>query len=157
MDRRSSPTRTWLIIVGILIVAGVSAYFVGGAVGRGAGTRETADAKARLQSAQARLSSLDSNNQLLKADVWTYRAAAALDSRNFGVANEAVASAVASLNGVDASAGGVDSGALASVKTEAAGVRISVATNLETQRAQLMRLADDIAALSGPSATVRGH
>jgi hypothetical protein len=152
MDRRSSPTRTWLIVVGILIVAGVAAFFVGRAVGHGAGAREAAAAKAGLQSAQTRVVSLQSAKQLLNADVWAYRAAVALDNRNFGVANDAVAGVVASLNAVDAAAAGVDGGSLALVKTEAAGVRISVATNLETQRAQLIRLADDIGALSGPPA-----
>jgi hypothetical protein len=157
MERRSSPTRTWLIVLGILIVAGVAAYFVGGALGRGAGAREAADAKAGLQSAQARVASLQSANQLLNADVWAYRAAVALDNRNFGVANDAVAGVVASLNAVDAAAAGVDGGSLASAKSEAAGVRISVATNLESQRAQLIRLADDIGALSGPSAKAPGR
>ncbi len=157
MERRPSGTRTWLIVVGVLLVAGVAAFFIGRAVGHGAGAQEAADAKARLQSAQTQIKSLRSAKQLLSADVWTYRAAVALDNRNFGVANDAVASVVASLNGVDASAAGLDSESLASVKTEAAGVRISVATNLQTQRTQLIRLADDIAALSGSSANVRGH
>lgn len=80
-----------------------------------------------------------------------YRAAVALDNRNFGVANDDVARVVASLNGVDATAAGVDNASLAAVKSEAAGVRISVATNLQSQRAQLLRLADDLSALSGKS------
>ena len=110
-----------------------------------------------LQGAQARVASLQSARQLLNADVWAYRAAVALDNRNFGVANDAVAGVVASLSAVDAAAAGVDGGSLASVKTEAAGVRISVATNLETQRAQIIRLADDIGALSGPPAKPQRH
>ena len=157
MERRSSPTRTWLIAVGLLIVAGVAAYFVGRTLGYASGAREAADARAGLQGARTQIASLQAVKQLLNADVWTYRAAAALDNRNFGVANDAVARAVANLNSVDASAARLGGGALASVKAEAAAVRISVATNLETQRTQLMRLADDIAALSGPSAPEGGH
>lgn len=153
MERRFSGTRNWLIVVGVLVVAGVAAYFVGNA----AGTRETAAAKAQLQGAQTQVASLQSVKQLLTADVWAYRAAAALDNRNFGVANDAVATVVGSLNAVDASAAGIEGGSLATVKTEAAAVRISVATNLESQRAQLIRLADDIMALSSRLADNSAH
>jgi hypothetical protein len=148
MERRFSGTRNWLIVVGVLVVAGVAAYFVGNA----AGTREAAAAKAQLQGAQTQVASLQSVKQLLTADVWAYRAAAALDNRNFGVANDAVAKVVASLNAVDGAAAGVDNAPLAALKTEAAGVRISVATNLEPQRTQLIRLADGITSLSDQSA-----
>lgn len=151
MERRSG-TRNWLIVVGVLIVAGVAAYFVGTAIEHGARTREAAAAKAQLQSAQTQVASLQSVKQLLNADVWAYRAAVALDNRNFGVANDAVAKVVASLNAVDAAAAGLDNGSLAALKTEAAGVKISVATNLEPQRTQLIRLADDITALTDQSA-----
>jgi len=152
---RSSGTRNWLIVVGILIVAGVAAYFAGIAVEHAARTREAAAAKIQLQSARTKVASLQSFRQLLTADVWAYRAAVALDNRNFGVANDDVAKVVASLSAVDASAAGLDNGSLTALKTEAAGVRISVATNLESQRTQLIRLADDITALSGrPSAGI---
>jgi hypothetical protein len=68
--------------------------------------------------------------QLLDAGVPAYRAAVALDNRNFGVANDAVATVVSCLKVVDASAAGIDDGPLAALKTEAAGVRISVAADL---------------------------
>lgn len=152
MEWRSSATRNWLIIVGVLIVAGVAAYFLGAAVEHEARARDAAAAKAQLQSAQTQVASLQSVKELLTADVWAYRAAVALDNRNFGVANDDVAKVVANLNAVDASAAGLDNGSLTALKTEVAGVKISVATNLESQRTQLIRLADAITALSGQSA-----
>jgi hypothetical protein len=157
MERRSAGARNWLIVVGLLIVAGIAAYFIGRALEHEHGARDAAATKVRLQSAQTQIASLQSFKQLLNADVWAYRAAVALDNRNFGVANDAVATVVASLNAVDPSAAGLDSGSLAALKSEAAAVKISVATNLEFQRAQLIHLADDITALSGRSADSRGH
>ena len=149
MEPRSAGSRNWLILVAVLIVAGVAAYFVGTAVEHGARSRDVAAAKAQLQSAQTRVASLQSVNRLLSADTWAYRAAVSLDNRNFGVANDDVAKVVANLNAVDASAARVDLGSLAALRTEAAAVKISVATNLEPQRAQLLRLADGVTALSG--------
>ena len=154
MDSRFGA-RNWLIVVGVLVVAAVAAYLAGTGIEHAARVGEAEAAKAQLQRAQAQVASLQSVRQLLTADVWAYRAAAALDSRNFGIANDAVAQVVTSLNKVDVAAAGLDNGPLAAVKTEAAGVRISVATNLEAQRAQLIRLAADITALADQSAAKR--
>ena len=152
MESHSSGARNGLILVGVLIVAGVAAYFVGTAVEHQARSRDVAAAKAQLQGAQTRVASLQSINRLLSADTWAYRAAVSLDNRNFGVANDDMAKVVASLNAVDASAAGIDDGALAALKAEAAAVRISVAVNLEPQRTQLIHLADGVTALSDQSA-----
>ena len=156
MEQRSSGARNWLIVVGLLIVAGVAAYFVGAAVEHAARARDAAAAKAQLQSAQTQVASLQSVKQLLTADVWAYRAAAALDNRNFGVANDAVTRVVASLNSVNVAAAGLESEPLNALKGEASGVKISVATNLEAQRAQLLRLATDTTALVEKSAAKTG-
>ncbi len=151
MEPHSAGARNWLILVGVLIVAGVAAYFVGTAVEHQARSRDVAAAKAQLQSAQVRVASLQSINRLLSADTWAYRAAVSLDNRNFGVANDDMAKVVASLNAVDASAAGIDGAPLAALKTEAAAVKISVAVNLEAQRTQLIHLADGITALADRS------
>jgi predicted secreted protein len=148
------------VVIGALIVAGVAAYFAGGTIEHSARTRDAAAAeqkyaavKTQLQGAQTQLASVQSANTLLTANVWAYRATVALDNRNFGLANDAVANVVASLNGVDAAAAGLDSAALKALQVEAAGVKIAVATNLEAQRSQLLRLAADITALAGPKPT----
>jgi len=130
-----------LIVVGILIVAGIAAYFVGSGIENSARVREAADAKAQI-------ASLRSVDHLLDANLWAYRAAAALDNRNFGVANDAVAHVVAGLNKVDPTAMGLEAAPLAALKTEAAGVKIAVATDLQSQRAQLLKLAADIDAVA---------
>lgn len=150
MQTRSS-SRTWLTVVVILVIAGIAAYFVGGAVERGtssqavvAAQQRTANVQSKLNSAQAQIAAVQSVNHLLSANVWTYRAAVALDNRNFGVANDAVSKAAANLGAVDATAAGVNAEAMTSLKKEAAGIKISVAINLETQRDQLLHLATDI-------------
>ncbi len=160
MVKRSSGTQIWLFVVVVLIGAGVAAYFVGRAMERNAseqaanaGQQQYAAVKSQLQGAQGQIASLQSANQLLTANVWAYRASVALDNRNFGVANAAVAKVVTSLSTVDATSAGLDSKSLAALQKEAAGVKISVATNLESQRTQLLHLAASITALVGQADT----
>jgi hypothetical protein len=150
MEAPSSGLRNWVaVVIGVLIVAGVAAYFAGGAIEHSARARDAAAAEQKYTAVKTQLASVQSANKLLTANVWAYRATVALDNRNFGLANDAMANVVASLNGVDAAAAGLDSAALKEIQTEAAGVKIAVATNLEAQRSQLVRLAADITALSG--------
>ena len=155
MEKRSTGARGWLIVVVVLVIAGVVAYFVGGAMERGAQTQDAAAAasrytavQAKLIDAQAQIHSLQSLNQLLGANMWTYRAAIALDNRNFGVANTDVVKAAASLGSVDAAAAGLDPKAVESLQKEAGAIHISVAINLESQRNELLHLAGGIGALA---------
>ncbi len=151
MKAQTSPTRYWLIVVAILFLGGVIAYFVGGWRGHAARERETSQARTALQTVQSELVTRRSVDQLLAADIWAYRAAVALDNRNFGVANDAMAKVTASLNRVEPAAVGVGDAAAFKVKSEAPAVRISVAQDLEAQRTQLIQLAADIGALADQS------
>jgi hypothetical protein len=156
MKAQSSSTRIWLIVVAILLLGGVIAYVVGGAREHAARLRDSTQSAAALQTARTRLAACRSVNQLLAADAWTYRAAAALDNRNFGVAGDAMAKVEASLNRLDPAAAGVGDAAVARVRSEAAAVRISVAQNLEAQRGQVIQLAADIGALADQAMAKRG-
>ncbi len=160
MEKHSSGTRNWLIVVFVLIIAGVAAYFAGGFIERNARARDViaaqqqcATVRTQLASAQGHNASLQSVNHLLTANVWAYRAAVALDNRNFGMAHDAVGKVVANLNGVDAVAAGLDGNAVTAEKNEAVGVKISVAANLESQRTQVLHLASGISALVGQIGT----
>jgi hypothetical protein len=103
--------------------------------------------KTQLQDVQTKLSAAQSTNKLLGASVLTYRAMVALDNRNFGVANDDVAKALASLNAIGEPGTGIDGAALSALKKQAAGVKIRVATDLESQHTQLLHLATSINAL----------
>jgi hypothetical protein len=164
MERLPSRVLTWLLVVAVLIVAGVSAYFAGTVSESAARARDAAAAAQRysvvdgkLRSAQTDIASLQSVNQLLRADLWIYRAAAELDARNFGRANEAVAKTVAALNAVNPTAAGIEAAPLTAVRAEAASVNIAVATDLGAQRAQLLRLAADVNVLVESLAAARGR
>jgi hypothetical protein len=134
MATRSSATRPLLIAVAVLVLIAIGAYFVGGA----------------LEHAKSgpKIAALQSSNRLLTADVWAFRASVALDNRNFGTANDAVAKVVVNLSAVDSGAAGVDPASLTALKAEASAIKISVATDLQTQRAPLIHLANDIADLA---------
>ena len=148
MEKRSSGTRAWVITVVILIVAGVAAYFAGTFVERSANAKNADLNQQQIVVAQQRIASLGSANHLLTANVWVYRAAVALDNRNFGVANNDMTNVVASLHGVDAANIGLDSIAIAALENQAKSIKLSVATNLQPQRAQVLRLASDISSAS---------
>ena len=147
MATASPAVRTWLIVAAVAVVALAAAFFAGGFIEHG----KLKTAQKTAAAAQARAARLQSINHVLAADVWSFRAVAALDERNFGVANDDVARAVAELNGVDAAAAGLDAAALKTAQAEAAAVKVSVAVNLQGQRAQLLRLAADIGALATPA------
>ncbi|HVA28480.1 MAG TPA: hypothetical protein VNF68_09890 [Candidatus Baltobacteraceae bacterium] len=156
MKKSSSGSRVWLIVVACLILAGTAAYFVGGKVESNAREQQAAVERTKLQNAQNQILTLQSVNQLLTANVWAYRAAYALDNRNFGVANDDAAKVVASLKAVNASDAGVDSNAVATLREGAARIKISVAQNLEAQRAALLHLAAGITKLAEQSETKIG-
>jgi hypothetical protein len=158
MKKSSSGARVWLIVVACLVLAGAAAYFAGGKVASNARDQQLAAERTNLQNAQNRILTLQSVNQLLTANVLAYRAVYALDNRNFGVANDDVAKVVASLEAVKASDAGVDGNEIVTLREEASRIKISVAENLEAQRAQLLRLATGItrqAEQSGKTAPAR--
>ena len=145
MDKLPSRILIWLLVVAAVIAAGVSAYF---AVNEHAArSRDAVAAAQRYGAVESKLRSAQSDNQLLLADLWVYRAGAELDERNFGSANKAVAKAVAALNAIKPADAGIEAAPLAAVQAEAARVNIAVAMDLGAQRAQLLRLAADIDAL----------
>lgn len=154
MEKLSPATRNWLVVIGVLIAAGIAAYFVGEALEAAAAKQRYATLSNQLTAADARVAALQSTNRLLSANVWAYRATVALDDRNFGTANDAVAKTSAALKGVNAAAAGLDGNSLAAVQTEAVGTKIAVATNLQQQRSQLIRLAADVANLVQTSQSV---
>jgi hypothetical protein len=141
-------TRNLLIIVVCLLAAGVAAYFVGAGLERGHQAKTAAAAQSQILSLQAKVASLQSTNHLRAAATWAYSATVALDNRNFGLANDALKTAVTQLDKVDAAAAGVDAQKLATLKQDAAGQHIQVAADLESQRAPLIRLAAGLAALA---------
>ena len=122
MMRRSSGSRVWLLIVVLFIVAGTAAYFVGAKVENTARQDEVVSVRSALQDAQNEVETLQSVNQLLNANVWAYRAAYALDNRNFGVANDDVVKTVVNLRSVKAESAGVDRKALSALQQEAGNV-----------------------------------
>ncbi len=154
MERHASGTRLWLTVVIVLVLAGVAAYFAGTLVERAAGAQSAREArqqyaalKGQLAQADARNATLHSVNRLLSANVWAYRAAVALDNRNFGVADNAINMVATTLHGLDAAATGLNAAAVTAVQKQAASVKISVAQNLESQHTQVLALASSINAL----------
>ncbi|GAA0870176.1 hypothetical protein GCM10009116_20120 [Brevundimonas basaltis] len=151
-DVASRPNpRSMLIRLGLAILVAALLFGAGyltrdvparGAIGEARTAREAAETDLRTRVTA---------NQLLTANVWVYRAAAALDDRNFGVANDAMGEAVAALEAVELPEGDPLQAGVAEALTAAKNLNISVASNLEPQREALLNLARRVTALAEQS------
>lgn len=157
---KASSARTLVIaavVVALLIILGV--YLWGNAQTRSQLDAQQADYEQRisqvqnqLQATQSKLATAQSRNQLLMARTDLYRAAAALDQRNFGIANTHLQQAGQALGRVDASSADLDSSKLSQLRTSIGSLNINVATNLQDQRNLVLDLAAqlDAVALQAP-------
>lgn len=148
---RSLGRLNWKILLiglAVLAVSVLAAYFVGRGLERSAAQKEAAVTTARLDAANTRVAALQARVDLLSANVWVYKATTALDNRNFGLANDAMANAVTRLRRIEAEAANVEPGALAAAQRDAAALKISVATDLQPQRVALLKLAASVTELA---------
>ena len=144
--------RSTLIRLGIAALVAIL-LFGGGYLTRDLPARKAiAEAQTARDAAESDRQAGIAAGQLLTANVWVYRAAAALDDRNFGVANDAMGEAVKALEAVSLSDGDPRRAGVAEAITAARGLNISVATNLEPQREALLALARRVTDLTDQSA-----
>lgn len=140
--------RSMLIRLG---VAGLVAVllFGGGYLTRDLPARgDIAEARAARDAAEGDRRSRTTANQLLTANVWVYRAAVALDDRNFGVANDAMGEVVKALESVTLAEGDPLQEELSGVLAAARDLDISVASNLAPQREALLALERRVSGLT---------
>lgn len=151
-DALSKPRgRAMLIRLGVAALVAVL-LFGGGYLTRDLPARSAiAEARAAQAAAESDRLARITANQLLTANVWVYRAAAALDDRNFGVANDAMDEVVKALEAVTVSEGDPLQAGLSEALTAARALNISVASNLEPQREALLTLARRMTALAEQS------
>lgn len=151
MALRRENLKALLLGAAVLVVGVLAAYSIGRGLERVSVQKQTAAMASDLAGANTRVAMLESRVELLAANVWVYRASTALDNRNFGVANQAMANAVGRLSKVDAASANLEPNALAAVKRDASALKITVATDLQPQRAQLLKLAASVTELAGSS------
>lgn len=143
--------RSMLIRLGVAALVAVL-LFGGGYLTRDLPARSAiAEARTARDTAESQLQARITASQLLTANVWVYRAAAALDDRNFGVANDAMIEAVKALEAVTLTDGDPRAAGLSEALTAAKALNISVASNLEPQRAALLALARRVTGLADQS------
>lgn len=138
------PILSVLTALGLCIAIGVVSYFGGISVEKQRGANLVSD----LDQVKTEIVALNSLDALRQANLWVYRTVAALDNRNFGVANDADAAALKNLQAVDAARVGIDPAELLKVQKEMTGVKISIASDLESQRTQILTIAKDLTALN---------
>jgi hypothetical protein len=144
-------SRSMLIRIGLAALAAVLLFGAGYLTRDLPARSEIAEARAARDAAESDRQTLTTAHQLLTANVWVYRAAAALDDRNFGVANDAMVEAVRALESVTLAEGDPRSTGLSEAVAAARALNISVASNLEPQREALLALARRVTALAGQS------
>lgn len=163
---KGSPLKAFgiLLLLGILSSAG--AYFYGLSQGRAALAAQKSESQTQIQratgeaqAAKDEVVAINNRVRLLDAQNGLYRAAVALDRRNFGIANTALQSAASALGQVKES----EEIPLARVQSLAAALQktdINVAANLENQRARILAFAEQLEDLTAPAAspeTTRGE
>lgn len=112
----------------------------------------------QLQTTQQELAATQNRNLLLMARTDLYRAAAALDQRNFGIANTHLRQVEGALGEVDPAGAGLDIARFTQLRSSLDGLNINVATDLQDQRNQLLGLASQLDAMAldaGDEATTR--
>lgn len=141
------------VVVVLLVILGV--YLWGNAQTRSQLSAQQTDYDQRisqmqtqLQTTQGELASARNRNQLLMARTDLYRAAAALDLRNFGIANTHLRQAEQALGKVDASSASLDARKLKQLRSSIDSLNINVATNLQDQRNQVLDLASQLDAMA---------
>lgn len=140
--------RSMMIRLGLAVLVAML-LFGGGYLTRDLPARSAiAEARAARDAAETARQSGVTANRLLTANVWVYRAAAALDDRNFGVANDAMGEAVRALEAVTLAEGDPMQADLAETLAAAKALDISVASNLEPQREALLTLARRVTGLA---------
>ncbi|MBA3486721.1 MAG: hypothetical protein H0T88_05970 [Lysobacter sp.] len=102
----------------------------------------------RLQTTERELAATRNRNLLLMARTDLYRAAAALDQRNFGIANTHLRQVEQALGKVDAASAGLDVAGLNQLRSSLDGLNINVAIDLQDQRNQVLSLASQLDAIA---------
>ena len=149
----ASGNRSKLIRVGLTALAAVLLFGAGYLTRDLPARGEIAEARAARDAAESDRQGRLAAHNLLTANVWVYRAAAALDDRNFGVANDAMNEAVRALEAVTLAEGDPRAVELSEALAAARDLNISVASNLEPQRGALLALARRVTALAEESPT----
>jgi len=144
----ASGSRSMLIRIGLAALVAVLLFGAGYLTRDLPARGELAEARAARDAAESDRQARTADNQLLTANVWVYRAAAALDDRNFGVANDAMNAAVGALEAVTLAEGDPRAAGLAEAVATARALDISVATNLEPQREAVLALARRVTQLT---------
>ena len=151
---RSRPLNAIVIGVVVLVAVAVGLYFWGLHQGRGELATQKAQYETRISSVQADLQKRTTelavaNNRIafLQARASIYRTAVDLDRRNFGTANEHLQEAAAFLAKVSSDGGGLDMDQLAAVRKSVSQTNINVATDLETQRDQVLKFGSQLDAM----------
>lgn len=125
-----------LATVGVMLLVGLILFFVGLLQGK----KPIPELEQRAVAAEAVLAQTQDEARLWSALAYIYRASADLDARNFGTANENLHQAARSLDGLQATDGaGVDE-----LRRLMADTDLTVAEDLEAQRARLLSYAQEL-------------
>lgn len=138
----------WLVIAGVALLVALGLYWAGLAHGRSQMAQQKSNYEAQLksardqtQAAQAQAAALQTQNRVMSARGLLYRAAVALDNRNFGTANDDIQKAQQALAPVQPGDPGVDAGRLNAFRKTLGATRIDVATDTGAAHAQIVDLA----------------
>ncbi len=154
------PLKAFGILLLVALIGAAGAYFYGLSQGRAALGAQKSDYETQLQSASAEtqkakdeLVAANNRARLLDAQNSLYRAAVALDRRNFGIANTSLQNAARSLGEVKESPN-IPFARVQSLAATLQKTNINVAVNLQTQRERLLGFAEQMQEIVPSAATI---
>lgn len=148
-----NPKRVGITLTLALLI-GIALYFGGrwqernrAAAQRAPLEQSLRETGAQLARSRRQLAAAEHRMRLLRAQNDVYEAAVELDRRNFGLANAYLRDAARVLATVNPEVAGVNRQEFESLRRTAAGTDVSVATNLASQRRQVLQLAGGLGRL----------
>ena len=154
-------TKVMLITVGVFIVIAAALYYVGMTQGRTELAaqkthyeQQIAQADQTLDATRDELADVQNRNHLMQARVALYRTTIDLDQRNFGIASTRLHDAADALGQIQKNTGGIDLGKVSTLKGAIEASDITVAADLEAQRANVLGFAAQLDAIAGDADNV---
>lgn len=146
-----------LIALAVFVIIAAAMYYVGLSQGRKElATQQThyeqqiEQGEQALTKNKAELASVRNRNHLMHARVALYRTAVDLDQRNFGIASGRLHEAADALGKIKKGTDGIDLEKVSELKESIETSDFTVAADLESQRANVLRFAKQLDAIATP-------
>ncbi len=145
---RKRSVRSIILILVIVVLAMVGAYFAGLTQGRSDLSAQKANFERQLSDLQRSMALSESRNALSKAQLSLCRTSFDLDQKNFGLANTHIREAAAALSLVSPVLIGTDPGRFEEIRRRLSAINLEVSSNTEKEKVEIQNILAELEALA---------